>query len=61
MRFVRDGRVVLVPVTIIEDSGATVEIGTGLKEADNVILDPSDSLASGQQVHAESRKTAGAQ
>ena len=58
---VRDGRVVLVPVTITKDNGATVEIGTGLKEADNVILDPSDSLASGQQVHAESRKTAGAQ
>ncbi|WP_263382280.1 efflux RND transporter periplasmic adaptor subunit [Granulicella arctica] len=59
---VRDGRAVLVPVTIAHDAGETVEIGSGLTAADQVIVDPSDSLASGQQVHvAEPHKTAGAQ
>jgi RND family efflux transporter MFP subunit len=59
---VRDGRVELMPVTIANDAGATVEIGTGVTEADSVILNPSDSLASGQQVHvAVSDKTAGGQ
>lgn len=59
---VRDGRAVLVPVTIAHDNGATVEIGTGVTAADNVILDPSDSLANGQQVHvSDSSKTACAQ
>jgi RND family efflux transporter MFP subunit len=58
---VRNGRAVLVPVTISKDNGATVEIGTGVTESDNVILDPSDSLASGQQVHVAEHKTAGAQ
>jgi RND family efflux transporter MFP subunit len=47
---VRDGRVQLVPVKISRDAGATVEIASGLTANDAVILDPSDSLASGQQV-----------
>ncbi|MEO8870063.1 MAG: efflux RND transporter periplasmic adaptor subunit [Granulicella sp.] len=59
---VRDGRVQLVPVTIANDAGATVEIGTGVTEADSVILNPSDSLASGQQVYvATPNRTAGEQ
>jgi RND family efflux transporter MFP subunit len=48
---VRDGRVQLVPVTIGQDFGNAVEITSGLTPADQVILDPSDSLASGMQVH----------
>jgi RND family efflux transporter MFP subunit len=47
---VRNGRVQLVPVKISRDAGATVEIASGLTSNDAVILDPSDSLASGQEV-----------
>src|SRR5271168_1268827 len=47
---VRYGRVQLVPVKIGRDTGATVEIASGLTASDAVILDPSDSLASGQEV-----------
>jgi RND family efflux transporter MFP subunit len=47
---VRDGRVQLLPVKIGRDAGATVEIASGLTANDAVILDPSDSLASGQEV-----------
>lgn len=47
---VRHGRVQLVPVTISHDAGANVEIASGVTKDDAVILDPSDSLASGQQV-----------
>jgi len=50
---VRDGRVQLVPVTIGQDFGNAVEITSGLTAADQVILDPSDSLASGMQVHPQ--------
>jgi RND family efflux transporter MFP subunit len=48
---VRGDRVQLVPVTIGHDFGNTVEITSGLRAADEVILDPSDSLASGMEVH----------
>ena len=47
---VRNGRVQLVPVKIGRDAGASVEIASGLTTNDAVILDPSDSLASGQEV-----------
>jgi RND family efflux transporter MFP subunit len=48
---VRGDRVQLVPVTIGHDFGSSVEITSGLAAADEVILDPSDSLASGVEVH----------
>jgi RND family efflux transporter MFP subunit len=48
---VRNNRVQLVPVTIGQDYGNAVEITSGLTPADQVILDPSDSLATGMQVH----------
>jgi RND family efflux transporter MFP subunit len=47
---VRGDRVQLVPVTIGHDFGNSVEITSGLTVADDVILDPSDSLASGMEV-----------
>ena len=50
---VRDDHVQLVPVTIGHDFGNSVEITSGLTTADEVILDPSDSLASGVQVHPQ--------
>jgi RND family efflux transporter MFP subunit len=55
---VRNGRVQLVPVKISHDAGATVEIGSGLTIEDAVILDPSDSLASGQEVQIANRVNA---
>jgi RND family efflux transporter MFP subunit len=49
---VRNGRVSLVPVTITHDAGQVVEIAASdLKPSDQVVLDPSDSLVDGQQVH----------
>jgi len=48
---VRGDRVQLAPVTIGHDFGSSVEITSGLTTADEVILDPSDSLASGVEVH----------
>jgi RND family efflux transporter MFP subunit len=48
---VRDNHVQLVHVTIGKDAGATVEVSSGLTASDAVILDPSDSLANGQEVN----------
>jgi RND family efflux transporter MFP subunit len=50
---VRGDRVQLSPVTIGHDFGNSVEITSGLTAADEVILDPSDSLASGIEVHPQ--------
>ena len=47
---VRDGKVQLVPVKISQDRGSTVEVASGLSPQDEILLDPSDSLQSGQQV-----------
>lgn len=47
---VRHGQAELVPVTIGRDYGATVEIVSGLRSTDAIILDPSDSLVSGAKV-----------
>jgi RND family efflux transporter MFP subunit len=57
---VRNGRVQLVPITIGQDFGNAVEVTSGLTPADEVILDPSDSLASGMQVQPKPA-TAGGQ
>jgi RND family efflux transporter MFP subunit len=50
---VRGDRVQLVPVTIGHDFGNSVEITSGLTPADEVIIDPSDSLVSGTEVHPQ--------
>ena len=50
---VRDGRVHLQPVTITHDEGAVVELSSGLQPNDSIILDPSDSLSEGQEVHVQ--------
>jgi RND family efflux transporter MFP subunit len=47
---VRDGQAQLVPVTIGRDYGTTVEIMTGIRPGDQVIVGPSDSLTSGTRV-----------
>ncbi len=53
-------KVHLVPVKIGDDMGATVEIASGLKPSDQVIVDPSDSIAEGQTVRIAAGKTGGA-
>src|ERR1700722_11567951 len=47
---VRNDRVNLVPVTIGHDYGSSVQILSGLVAADAIIVDPSDSLESGDAV-----------
>jgi RND family efflux transporter MFP subunit len=44
----------LVPITIGEDDGATVQIVTGIGAGDKVIQDPPDSLIEGEKVYVES-------
>ena len=48
---VQNGHVHLQPIHIGHDYGATVEITSGLRSEDSVILNPSDSLAEGQPVN----------
>lgn len=50
---VRRGRVQLVPVTIGQDFGSSVEITSGLSGEDAVILNPSDSLTAGTEVRPQ--------
>jgi len=50
---VRDGRVQLVPISIGHDYGDTVEVTAGLTRADQVVLNPSDSLVSGTRVETD--------
>ena len=47
---VKDGKVVLSAVSPGHDFGSQVEIVSGLKPDDQVIVDPPDSLVSGQEV-----------
>jgi len=47
---VRDGKVVLAAVTPGHDFGNTIEIVAGLKADDQVIVNPPDSIVSGQEV-----------
>ncbi len=44
----------LVPVTIGQDNGATVEVVSGLAATDRVIQDPPDSLIEGEALNVES-------
>lgn len=56
---VRGDRAQLVPVTIGHDFGNSVEITSGLTAADEVILDPPDSLASGIEVRPQMANSKG--
>src|SRR6202046_104377 len=47
---VRNSRVALLPITIGQDYGSSVEVLSGLTTRDAVIVNPSDSLANGAQV-----------
>jgi RND family efflux transporter MFP subunit len=56
---VRNGRAQLVPVTIGRDFGSTVEVVAGLRSADQVIVNPSDSLTSGSPVQVSEVQAGG--
>jgi len=47
----KDGKVHLRPINIGRDFGATLEILGGIEPSDQIIINPSDSLEEGQQVH----------
>jgi len=50
---VHDAKADLVPVTIGRDYGSKVEIVSGLRPSDSIILDPSDSLENGAPVRLQ--------
>jgi RND family efflux transporter MFP subunit len=50
---VRNSHVALLPITIGQDYGDSVEVVSGLTARDSVIVNPSDSLANGAQVQVE--------
>jgi len=50
---VRDGRAVLVPITVGRDFGDSLEVLAGLRPQDPLILNPPDSLISGTPVKVE--------
>ncbi|MET0499361.1 MAG: efflux RND transporter periplasmic adaptor subunit [Steroidobacteraceae bacterium] len=54
-----DNRVVLKPVTIARDHGATIEIATGLVASDRVIETPPDGIAAGSVVRVVTTAPAG--
>ena len=47
----KDGIVHLRPITIGRDFGATLEIVGGIDASDRIVINPSDSIEEGQQVH----------
>ena len=47
---VRDGRVVLLPVTIGHDYGDSLEVTSGLRPGQQIIVNPPDSIGNGQKV-----------
>src|SRR5208282_422729 len=54
----KDGKVHMHPINIGRDFGATLEILGGVDVSDQIIINPSDSLEEGQQVHV-AKPTAG--
>ncbi len=58
---VREGKTKLVPIKLGRDYGDEVEILSGVNADDNVIVNPSDAIASGQQVRiaASNQKNSG--
>jgi RND family efflux transporter MFP subunit len=56
---VKDGKVVLTTVTPGHDFGNQIEIVSGLKEDDQVIINPPDSIVQGQEVQVVQAKLPG--
>ena len=57
---IRGGKVELVPVTIGEDFGDTVEVVSGLQATDQVVANPANSLVSGMAVMVKAKAEAAA-
>jgi RND family efflux transporter MFP subunit len=57
---VRNGHIELVPITIGQDYGSSVEVLSGLSSKDAVVINPSDSLANHAAVQIESKGKTGA-
>ena len=53
---VREGRVALLPVTVGHDYGDELEITSGLKDDEQLIVNPPDSIAAGQPVRVSGAK-----
>jgi RND family efflux transporter MFP subunit len=53
----KDGNVHLRPISIGRDFGATLEILGGIEVSDQIVINPSDSLEDGQQVHVAKPST----
>lgn len=53
---VRNGHAELVPIKIGHDYGNTVEVVSGLKPDDDVVVNPSDSITSGEPVRITQRQ-----
>lgn len=56
---VRNGHAELVPISIGRDFGSRVEVVAGLQPADQVIVNPSDSLTSGSPVQVSTAQVGG--
>ncbi|PWT79858.1 MAG: efflux transporter periplasmic adaptor subunit [Acidobacteria bacterium] len=56
---VRSDHAELIPISIGRDYGSTVEVITGLKPTDKVIVNPSDSLTTGTPVRVNAAKAEG--
>ncbi|MGA8595623.1 MAG: efflux RND transporter periplasmic adaptor subunit [Bryobacteraceae bacterium] len=56
---VRDGRTVLVPIKIGRDYGHSVEVISGLRADEPVILNPADAIISGMPVHVKQQDSSG--
>jgi membrane fusion protein, multidrug efflux system len=55
----KEGKVGFHPITIGRDFGATLEILGGIDQNDQIIINPSDSLEEGQQVHVAKAEQGG--
>jgi hypothetical protein len=55
---IENGVVHMHKVTIARDFGTQVEVSDGLKDGDQVILNPSVNLAEGSKVQAQPEQTA---
>jgi RND family efflux transporter MFP subunit len=56
---VRDGHVVLVPISVGRDYGNELEVTSGLKPGEALIINPPDALVNGQAVRTEPDAAAG--
>ena len=58
---IRDNRVHLTSITVAHDGGSTMEINSGLSPNDELVMNPSDSIFEGQEVHVQRGNAAAAE